>query len=177
MDPVEQARVEHQDLAATTLLGRGAHHLHREIELVGERREREPGTHGGSRDHVVAARVPDARQGVVLGADRDGERAGPHGRDECRVEAGDTVIDREAARSQRLRDTCRGAVLLEGQFGVGMDGVGQGDEALRRRGDDRSGPPTGVADPGRSGHTRSSGPHGGPSVRPALCGRLASRPT
>jgi hypothetical protein len=59
VDAVEHAGVEHQDLAAAALLGRRPDDLHGEAELVGERREREPGPDRGRGDDVVAARVAD----------------------------------------------------------------------------------------------------------------------
>ena len=75
---VEGAAVEHQDLAAATFLGRRADHRQRDAELVGERREREPGSYRGGGDDVVSARVTDHRKRVVLGADRDVQRPVAH---------------------------------------------------------------------------------------------------
>ena len=69
VDAVEGAALEHQDLAAAALLGRRAEHLHGQPEVVGERGEREAGAGGRGGDDVVAARVADPGQGVVLGAD------------------------------------------------------------------------------------------------------------
>ena len=72
---VERAAFEHEDLAAAALFGRRADDRDRDAELVDERREREPGADGGRGDDVVPARVPDARQRVVLRADREVQRA------------------------------------------------------------------------------------------------------
>ena len=74
MDAVEGAPLEHEDLAAAALLGRGAQHLDGEAQVVGHLGQGQAGTDGGGGDDVVAAGVADAGQGVVLGADGDGER-------------------------------------------------------------------------------------------------------
>jgi len=47
LQTVEDPSVEHQDLAAAALFGRGSEHLHGETELVDEWRERESGTDCG----------------------------------------------------------------------------------------------------------------------------------
>ena len=75
VDAVEHALVQHDDLAAAALFGRGAEDLHGDAEFVGERSEREARADRGAGDHVVATGVADAGQRVVLGADADGERA------------------------------------------------------------------------------------------------------
>ena len=74
-DAVEHALVEHDDLAAAAFLGRGAEDLDGDAEVVGQRRERQAGADRGGGDDVVATRMADAGQRVVLGADADGERA------------------------------------------------------------------------------------------------------
>jgi hypothetical protein len=127
---VEAAGAQHQDLAAPTLLGGGTEDPDREAELVGQRCQGQPGTDGGRRDDVVAARVPDPRQGVVLGADRHRQGPGAGLRDDRGVEPRRPVLDVEPSRGQCLGHPARGVVLLESQLGVGVDRVGQRDQGV-----------------------------------------------
>ena len=43
------------------------------------------------------------------------------------------MLDLEACRADRVGDALGGVVLLEGGLGIGMDGVGQGDELVPMR--------------------------------------------
>jgi hypothetical protein len=72
---VEPAPLEHEDLAAASLFGRCADHRQRDAEIVGERRECQRGADRARGDDVVAARVTDDGQRVILGADRDVQRS------------------------------------------------------------------------------------------------------
>src|SRR5262249_9689731 len=74
------------------------------------------------RDHVVAARVPDARQRIVLAQDRDG---GPTARsDRCPESgrhAGDTRLDLEALPVQELAEPGAGLDFLVGELRMIVD--------------------------------------------------------
>ena len=87
VDAVEGALLDHEDLAAAALLGRGAQDHDPPAELVGEGRGGEPGAEPGGGDDVVAAGVADAREGVVLAEDGDGRapRSRPGPRRRCRA--------------------------------------------------------------------------------------------
>ena len=95
---VEHAAPEELHLAAAALLGGRADHL--------DSARGKPGPHGCQRrarprarrrDDVVPARVPDARQRVVLAHDRDGGTvaAAVHGRAERGRDTGDAAFDLE----------------------------------------------------------------------------------
>ncbi len=58
VDVVEGAPLEHEDLPAATLLGRGAEDPHLQADLVGHRGEGQTGPDGARRDDVVPAGVP-----------------------------------------------------------------------------------------------------------------------
>jgi 3-isopropylmalate dehydrogenase len=111
----------------------------------------------------VPAGVPHAGQRVVLGADRDVQRAGADRRDECGVHAGDPVVDAEAAVSEGLRDAGGGAVLLEGELCIAVHLVGEPDERLGTLRDDAIDDPSRLRSPDTD--------HGLHSIRP--CGALA----
>jgi hypothetical protein len=67
----ERAALEEEDLSPAALFGRRADDAHGQVEIVDERREREAGADRGRGDDVVTARVTDARQRVILRADRE----------------------------------------------------------------------------------------------------------
>ena len=71
VDAVERAALEQLDLPAAALLRRRAQDRHGEAGVVRHRQQRHAraGRHGG--DDVVAARLADLRQRVVLAADGD----------------------------------------------------------------------------------------------------------
>ena len=129
VDAGEGATLEHVDLASAALLGRGADHLDRDAEVVGEGRQGQPGPDGRGRDDVVPAGVADTRKGVVLGAHGDDHRPAPGGGDQGGGEVAHAVLDLEAAGGERLTDPGGRPLLLEGQLGVGVDGVAQVEEA------------------------------------------------
>ena len=132
VDAIEGAPLEHEDLAAASFLGRGSQHPHRDPQVVGHPGQRRARPDGGGGDHVVTAGVADPRQGVVLGADPDGQRAPARGGDEGGGEIADPRLHVESGVRQRLCHPTGGPLLLEGQLGMGVDGVGQLDQARRR---------------------------------------------
>lgn len=79
---VERAALQHDDLAAAALLGRGAEHRDGQAEVVSARREGAGGADRGRGDDVVLAGVSESGQRVVLGADPDVQRPGADGRGE-----------------------------------------------------------------------------------------------
>ena len=87
VESCERATVEQLDLAAAALLGRGAVHLDRDAELVGQRHQRRADPDRDRRDEVVPARMSETGEGVVLGADADPRRAGSIARQERCVQA------------------------------------------------------------------------------------------
>ena len=129
--PSNAPRSSRSTLPPPLLLGRRTDHLHGDAELVGERGERETGAHGRGRDHVVPARMADARQRVVLRTDRDRERAGARGRDERRREVAHPGFDGERS-AQSVGHPLGRALLLEGELGMGVHGVRQLDECPAR---------------------------------------------
>jgi hypothetical protein len=86
---VERAPLEQVHLATAAFLGRRTDQVQGDAQLVGEWRQRQRGTDGSCGDDVVTTRVADAGQRVVLGADREMERA---------------VADRRLERGRQLAD-------------------------------------------------------------------------
>jgi len=114
-------------LSAPALLGGRADHLDAPLrEPVAERREPGARAHARRRDHVVAARVADLRERVVLAEDRDrGARAGLDRRAERRLDAGEAALDREALLAEELGEPGGGLHLLVAELGVVVDPAGQ----------------------------------------------------
>ena len=130
VDAVEGAGLQHRDLAPAALLGRGPEHPDREVEVIGQVLQGQPGTDTGRDDHVVATGVSHPWQGVVLGADTDGQRAAPVLGDERGRQVGDPGGDGEAGAVEHITALGRGPLLLEGQLGVIPDGVRQTDQLI-----------------------------------------------
>ena len=130
--PVEGAPFEHEDLAAAALLGRRAEHLHGDAEVVGQGGQSQAGADRRRGDDVVPAGVTDAGEGVVLGADGDGQRPAAGGGDEGRRQVGTrpmSTVNPPALKG--LGDPRDRLLLLEGQLGIGVEQVGQLDERIR----------------------------------------------
>ena len=85
----EDAGVDQRLLAVAALLGRRPDHAHAQADLVGDRGEADRRTERGCGDDVVAARVADLGQRVVLGDDGDVQRPGTEAGCECRLESAD----------------------------------------------------------------------------------------
>ena len=117
----EGAALEHEDLAAAALLGRGAEHPDAESDVVGDRGQGQPRADGRGRDDVVPAGVAHVGQSVVLGADRHHELARPDVGLEGRGEFVDPLVDLEPARPQRLRHGLRRRGLVVAELGMGVD--------------------------------------------------------
>src|SRR5262245_18461340 len=75
VDAVERARLEQLDLPAAAFLGRRPEQKDLTVELIRDRREPEERAYGAARDQIVAARVPDLRQRIVLREDGDARLA------------------------------------------------------------------------------------------------------
>lgn len=71
LHPVEDACVDHVDLAATALLGGSANDLHGGVEVIGDARERDTGADAARCDDVVAARVPEPLERIVFSDERN----------------------------------------------------------------------------------------------------------
>ena len=148
---LEHSAFDQQLLAAAVLLGRGADDLHCHVQLGGRLDECEGCPERGAGDEVVAAAVADAGQGVVLHAQRGHQGSAAQGGAEGGGEIGDAALHGEAGLLQQVGDAVAGAVLLEGDLGVRVDGagdvehlgpagtVGIGDPRLRGVGMDRIG--------------------------------------
>ena len=126
----ERAPLEQEHLAAAALLGRRADDADLQVEVVDERREREPGADRGRRDDVVPARVPDAGQRVVLGADREVQRTGADPARERGRQVADAGVDREARVGEHARGPGARPDLLELQLGMRVHAVTEPDECL-----------------------------------------------
>ena len=125
----EGARVEEPFLpAATRLLGGCPQDRDAPVELVGQRREREAGTHARGTDDVVSARVPDARQRVVLTADHHVRTARPCVRDERGFDAEGPALDRTAVCLYQVGESLRGVAFLVRELGSSVDVARGGHE-------------------------------------------------
>ena len=155
VDVTKQPRLDEGDLAATTLLGRCAQHAHAQAEALRDRRQGQAGPERGGADDVVAAGVPDTRQGVVLRADGHVERTRSAAADDGGGQAGHAPLHPEPGLLESLGQPGRGVVLLVADLRVGVDAVRELDEArsgrLQRR--SRLGRGVGV-------HARESRPPG-----------------
>src|SRR2546430_9288855 len=78
---------------------------------------------------------PMPGEAVVLGAQGQVERPRAGARHERRREASDTALDGEAGGVEGFGAPGGGALLLEGQLGMGVDAVAQRDQAVPARGD------------------------------------------
>src|SRR6185295_18664030 len=103
---LEHARLDELDLPAAALLGGGADHLDAALRELGPHRgEGRARAGAGGGDDVVAARVPDAGQRVVLAQDRDGGAvAGLDGAAEGGVHAADPLLHLEALPGQEVAE-------------------------------------------------------------------------
>src|SRR5262245_6053021 len=140
----EGATLEEQDLAAAALLGRGADDAHGQADVVGDPGRRQAGSHGERRDHVVAAGVPDVGQGVVLGADRDVQRARAGAGDEGGRDVADAALHPEPGRVEGVGQPARGVLLLEGELRSGVDAAAEREQVALARGQALAGAVLGV---------------------------------
>ncbi len=126
----EGSAVEHEDLAAAAFFGRGAEDRQRDAELVDERRERERGADRARGDDVVAARVTDDGQRVVLGADRDVQRTAPDPAGECGRQFADPGVDRETGVGEHAGRPRARPLFFELHLRVCVDPMAERDELL-----------------------------------------------
>lgn len=125
---VEHARLQQQRLAAAALLRRGADHLHGQAEVPRVRGQCQRGPHGRGRDDVVPARVPEAGQRVVLGAERHRGPAVAGRRGERGGQPARAGLHSETGRGQRPGQPRRGPVLPERGLRMGVQPVAEPDQ-------------------------------------------------
>jgi hypothetical protein len=78
----------------------------------------------------VSAGVTDARQTIVLGADRDVQRARTGARGERGRQVADPALDFEAGAVERLAEPSARLLFLEAEFGMGVDAMAEIDQLL-----------------------------------------------
>ncbi len=144
---VEDAGIEHGDLAAAALFGRRADDPHRESEILGAAQERDAGPHRRGGDQIVAAGVTDFGQRVVLSADAEDHRARARLGDEGGFHPGRAASNLEAGLGQRLCRPRAGPLLFEGQLGVVVDGAAELDKGVQPGVDGAGGGGLGRSDP------------------------------
>ena len=144
VDPLEEAVLDHDGLAAPPFLGRRAEEHDLSGQLIGDRGERDRRPDPGRGHRVVAAAMAEAGQGVVLGEDPD-PRPGPtasateDAAHRGRQPAG-RMRDRVPVAGDRLGHPCRRLLFLERHLRVRVDPVGQLDDLVPMRFDGRGEP-------------------------------------
>ncbi len=132
--PLEDARPDHLDLAAATLLGRRSEEDDVPADGIGDAGCGDERADRPGRDQVVPARVTHAGQRVVLGENgraRTPARStgsGVRARTNGRRHPGDATLDPVPSFRQEVRDPSAGFVLLEAELRVCMDPPGEGKE-------------------------------------------------
>ena len=123
-EAVEEARLGHRDLAAATLLGRGADNLDRSVHVGDGPAQGDPGAHRPGADQIVAAGVAQPRQRIILGQDANDWLTTTIGCDEGGIEAGDAALDLEAVLLEFVGQCRHRLVLLECDLRVGVHPLG-----------------------------------------------------
>ena len=118
VEPVEDAVLQHDDLAASPLFGRGPQYPNGDPGLVGDTSQTDTGADAGGGDDVVPAGVADPRERIEFGTDPDHQRSTAVFGDERRVEAGNTGGHVEAGIAQRLDAHLCSMLLFERKFRV-----------------------------------------------------------
>src|SRR3989442_10575131 len=120
---LEDAALDEPHLAAAALLGGRADDLDATLrQLVAKRGQRGAGADAGGGDDVVAARVTDAGQRVVLAEDRDRRSLTRlDGAAKRRLDAGDAALHLEALLVEKLGEPCGGLDLLVPELGIVVD--------------------------------------------------------
>ena len=156
----ERAPLQQQNLAARVadFFRGGAEYADGQTHVVGHCGRGERGADRGRGNDVVAAGVADTGQAVVLGADRDVQRAAAGTRHERRGQVVHAGLHAEARLVERLRQPSRGFFFFEAQFGMGVDAVAEGDQSVLRFGEAFAGRGFGV-----HGNLRGSGEWSGAS--------------
>ncbi len=126
----KRAALEQQDLAARVayFLSRRADHRYRQAGIVGNFRQRNSRARRHRGDDVVSAGMTDRRQAVVLGADRDMQRARAGASGERGRQVADPTFDLEAGAVEHLAEPSACLLLLEAEFGMGMDAMAEIDQ-------------------------------------------------
>ena len=107
---------------------------------LGDRGGGEAGAESGGGDDVVATGMADAGEGVVFAADGDRRTGGSHAGIECRRHVVGALIDRDPLVGEHAGEQLVGEVLLEVELGVGVDRVGDLEQASASAGRSRRGP-------------------------------------
>ncbi len=133
IDAVEDARLNHLDFAASPLLRGSAQENDLAAGRLGHGRRRDEGPDGAGRDQVVAARVTDPGQRVVLRQD-GGARTSPlsSAGSQRGGHSANAVLDPVAPGGHELAEPRARFVLLEAELGVSVDAPRKRDEVLRR---------------------------------------------
>ena len=129
-DVVEYSAFEHEDLAATGFLGGRTDHADGDAEFVRERGQTDARADRGRSNDVVPARVSDAGQRVVLGAEREHQVTAAEPGIEGGRQVGDAGAHLETAAAQHVDDLRGAAVLLEGEFRFGVNRMRQRDQGV-----------------------------------------------
>ena len=123
VDVVEGAPADHELLASAALLGRRAENGDTPPERFSHSGRRESGAEPRSGDHVVAARVTDPRQCVVLAAHRNGRARGSDSGVEGSRHVVRPAVDGQPLSFDGVGEDLVGMMLLEPEFRVCMQRV------------------------------------------------------
>ena len=120
----ERARVDHANLSASALLRRSAKHFNAAGEARHKRLECKSRADVGDGDQVVAAAVPDFRQGIVFGQECDSWArpcAALQCRPECSFDVAGATLNLKAVSLHRVCQQRRGIELLVIEFGMSVN--------------------------------------------------------
>jgi hypothetical protein len=132
VDVLEDPGPDELHLAAAALLGRRPDHLDAALrQRIAHGGERGAGTGAGSGNGVVAARVSDGGQRVVLAHDRDrGPGARFDGGAEGRLDASDAALDLESLVAEEFGEPADRLDFLVRELRVVVDRAGQAFEVV-----------------------------------------------
>ena len=118
---------QHLDLPALCLLAGGADHIDRAPQLVCKAAQGCAGAGSHGSDHIVAAAMAQALQGIIFRQKGDAWPwlPSPLHRSKRRWESGCPCLHGKALASQKLRQLCAGKILLKAAFRVIVDLMGQ----------------------------------------------------
>lgn len=129
-----RAAREQLGFAASLLLGRRAEQLDAQPSLAREARQSDRCSDRRSCDQIVAARVADARQGIVFGADDHSDGAGSERRLDSGLDSVGSDVDCKPCVREQPRNFGGRLMLLPGQFWSRVDGMAERDEEVARLG-------------------------------------------
>jgi hypothetical protein len=120
-DVIEDPRIDQQGFASTELLSRRADQRDRETKFFGNFCQAQSGTDRGSRNDVVAARMSQSGQRVVLGTDCDNKWSGAKVRPKRGSQSSCASCDLEATLGDKSLGFRAASMFLESQFRFAMD--------------------------------------------------------